>query len=94
MRSQCGLTNSWHRFAVRDKDSLIEDKPTNAPHPLSDYLLEKGFVIGHAGYDQEKLANSALDEGNRFFCVFVFAIILISRNTNADCLSVSQQSCL
>jgi len=49
---------------VRDKDSLTEDKPTNAPHPLIDYLLEKGIVIGHA---DEKLADRALDEGNRFF---------------------------
>ncbi|KAG7276212.1 hypothetical protein CRUP_004803 [Coryphaenoides rupestris] len=49
--------------SVRDKDSLTEDKPTNAPHTLIDYLSDKGFdLIGHSNSDQEKLANSALDE--------------------------------
>ncbi|XP_070823383.1 rho guanine nucleotide exchange factor 1 isoform X2 [Chaetodon trifascialis] len=47
----------------RDKDSLTDDKSSDPRHRLIDFLSEKGFdLIGHSNSDQEKVANSALDE--------------------------------
>ncbi|CAJ1062623.1 rho guanine nucleotide exchange factor 1 isoform X6 [Xyrichtys novacula] len=47
----------------RDKDSLTDDKPTDHPHRLIDFLSDKGFdLIGHTNSDQERVASSALDE--------------------------------
>lgn len=48
----------------RDKDSLTDDKSADPRHRLIDFLSDKGFdLIGHSNSDQEKVANSALDEG-------------------------------
>ncbi|XP_044064706.1 rho guanine nucleotide exchange factor 1b isoform X3 [Siniperca chuatsi] len=47
----------------RDKDSLTDDKSSDPRHRLIDFLSDKGFdLIGHSNSDQEKVANSALDE--------------------------------
>ncbi|XP_060906210.1 rho guanine nucleotide exchange factor 1b isoform X4 [Labrus mixtus] len=47
----------------RDKDSLTDDKSLDPRHRLIDFLSDKGFdLIGHSNSDQEKVANSALDE--------------------------------
>ncbi|KAI4811515.1 hypothetical protein KUCAC02_014411 [Chaenocephalus aceratus] len=47
----------------RDKDSLTDDKSADPRHRLIDFLSDKGFdLIGHSNSDQEKMANSALDE--------------------------------
>ncbi|XP_029306954.1 rho guanine nucleotide exchange factor 1 [Cottoperca gobio] len=47
----------------RDKDSLTDDKSSDPRHRLIDFLSDKGFdLIGHSNSDQEKMANSALDE--------------------------------
>lgn len=47
----------------RDKDSLTDEKSSDPRHRLIDFLSEKGFdLIGHSNSDQEKVANSALDE--------------------------------
>ncbi|XP_039973615.1 rho guanine nucleotide exchange factor 1b isoform X2 [Xiphias gladius] len=47
----------------RDKDSLTDDKSADPRHRLIDFLSDKGFdLIGHSNSDQEKVANSALDE--------------------------------
>ncbi|XP_035527584.1 rho guanine nucleotide exchange factor 1b isoform X7 [Morone saxatilis] len=47
----------------RDKDSLTDDKSSDHRYRLIDFLSEKGFdLIGHSNSDQEKVANSALDE--------------------------------
>ncbi|XP_028282151.1 rho guanine nucleotide exchange factor 1 isoform X3 [Parambassis ranga] len=47
----------------RDKDNLTDHKSTDPRHRLIDFLSDKGFdLIGHSNSDQEKLANSALDE--------------------------------
>ncbi|XP_063735902.1 rho guanine nucleotide exchange factor 1b isoform X2 [Eleginops maclovinus] len=47
----------------RDKDSLTNDKSADPRHRLIDFLSDKGFdLIGHSNSDQEKMANSALDE--------------------------------
>lgn len=47
----------------RDKDSLTDEKSTDPRHSLIDFLSDKGFdLIGHSNSDQEKVANSALDE--------------------------------
>ncbi|XP_061573178.1 rho guanine nucleotide exchange factor 1b isoform X2 [Cololabis saira] len=46
-----------------DKDRLNDDKATDPRHRLIDFLSDKGFdLIGHSNSDQEKLANSAVDE--------------------------------
>lgn len=49
----------------RDKDSLTDEKSSDPRHRLIDFLSEKGFdLIGRSNSDdQEKVANSALDEG-------------------------------
>ncbi|XP_074511008.1 rho guanine nucleotide exchange factor 1 isoform X1 [Sebastes fasciatus] len=47
----------------RDKDSLTDDKSSDPRHRLIDFLSDKGFdLIAHSNSDQEKVANSALDE--------------------------------
>ncbi|KAM9353735.1 rho guanine nucleotide exchange factor 1 isoform 1-T1 [Symphorus nematophorus] len=47
----------------RDKDSLTDDKSSDPRHRLIDFLSDKGFdLIGHSNSDQEKVANSALNE--------------------------------
>ncbi|XP_034729099.1 rho guanine nucleotide exchange factor 1b isoform X1 [Etheostoma cragini] len=48
----------------RDKDSKwTDDKSSDPRHRLIDFLSDKGFdLIGHSNSDQEKVANSALDE--------------------------------
>ncbi|XP_035503246.2 rho guanine nucleotide exchange factor 1b isoform X5 [Scophthalmus maximus] len=47
----------------QDKDSLTDDKLSDPRHMLIDFLSDKGFdLIGHSNSDQEKVANSALDE--------------------------------
>ncbi|XP_055083528.1 rho guanine nucleotide exchange factor 1b isoform X1 [Periophthalmus magnuspinnatus] len=47
----------------RDKDSLTDEKSSDPRHSLIDFLSDKGFdLIGHSNSDQEKVANSALDE--------------------------------
>ncbi|XP_062255877.1 rho guanine nucleotide exchange factor 1b isoform X3 [Platichthys flesus] len=47
----------------RDKDSLTDDKSSDPRHRLIDFLSDEGFdLIGHSNSDQEKVANSALDE--------------------------------
>lgn len=48
----------------QDKDSL-NDKPTDPRHRLIDFMSDKGFdLIGHSNSDQEKVAHSALDNGD------------------------------
>lgn len=47
----------------QDKDNLKDKKSTDPRHRLIDFLSDKGFdLIGHTKNDQEKVANSALDE--------------------------------
>ncbi|CAI5663641.1 unnamed protein product [Oreochromis niloticus] len=47
----------------QDKDNLKDEKSTDPRHRLIDFLSDKGFdLIGHTKNDQEKVANSALDE--------------------------------
>ncbi|XP_041649604.1 rho guanine nucleotide exchange factor 1b isoform X4 [Cheilinus undulatus] len=47
----------------QDKDCLTDDKSSDPRHRLIDFLSDKGFdLIGHSNSDQEKVANSALDE--------------------------------
>ncbi|XP_056142083.1 LOW QUALITY PROTEIN: rho guanine nucleotide exchange factor 1b [Lampris incognitus] len=47
----------------RDKDSLTDDKSTDARHTLIVYLSDKGFdLIHHSNTDREKVAKSAQDE--------------------------------
>ncbi|XP_028435937.1 rho guanine nucleotide exchange factor 1 isoform X3 [Perca flavescens] len=48
----------------REKDSKwTDDKSSDPIHRLIDFLSDKGFdLIGHSNSDQEKVANSALDE--------------------------------
>lgn len=42
---------------------MTDHKSTDPRHRLIDFLSDKGFdLIGHSNSDQEKLANSALDE--------------------------------
>lgn len=49
--------------AERDKDILTDDKSTEYMPKLIDYLSDKGFdLIGHSR-NQEKVADSAIDEG-------------------------------
>lgn len=51
--------------AERDKDILTDDKSTEYMPKLIDYLSDKGFdLIGHSR-NQEKVADSAIDEGER-----------------------------
>lgn len=52
--------------AERDKDSLADDKSTEFMTKLIDHLSDKGFdLIGHTRNRQEKVADSAIDEGER-----------------------------
>ncbi|XP_019948780.2 rho guanine nucleotide exchange factor 1 isoform X5 [Paralichthys olivaceus] len=46
----------------RDKDSLTDDKSSDPRHRLIDFLSQGFDVIGHSNSDQERVANSALDE--------------------------------
>lgn len=49
--------------AERDKDILADDKSTELMPKLIDYLADKGIdLIGHSR-SQEKVADSAIDEG-------------------------------
>lgn len=67
--------------AERDKDILTDDKSTEFMPKVIDYLSDKGFdLIGHSR-NQEKVAESAIDEGdmtllsllqNFCLCLFVF----------------------
>lgn len=50
--------------ADRDKDSLTDEKSTDSMPRVIDYLSRKGFdLIGHSSGHQEKVASSALDDG-------------------------------
>ncbi|KAK7886869.1 hypothetical protein WMY93_026490 [Mugilogobius chulae] len=50
-------------LSQRDKDSLTDEKSSDPRHSLIDFLSDKGFdLIAHSNSDQEKVANSALDE--------------------------------
>lgn len=50
--------------ADRDKDSLTDEKSTDSVHGVIDYLSNKGFdLIGHSRGHREKVASSALDDG-------------------------------
>ncbi|XP_020795991.1 rho guanine nucleotide exchange factor 1b isoform X1 [Boleophthalmus pectinirostris] len=54
---------SLKSVSERDKDSLTDEKSSDPRHSLIDFLSDKGFdLIGHSNSDQEKVANSALDE--------------------------------
>ncbi|XP_072317501.1 rho guanine nucleotide exchange factor 1 isoform X2 [Eucyclogobius newberryi] len=54
---------SLKSVSERDKDSLTHEKSSDPRHSLIDFLSDKGFdLIGHSNSDQEKVANSALDE--------------------------------
>lgn len=51
--------------AERDKDILTDDKSTEFMRKLIDYLSDKGIdLIGHSR-SQEKVADSAIDEGEQ-----------------------------
>lgn len=51
--------------AERDKDILTDDKSTEYMPKVIDYLTDKGFdLIGHSR-NQEKVADSAIDEGEQ-----------------------------
>uniref|UniRef100_A0A8D0D8K7 Rho guanine nucleotide exchange factor (GEF) 1 n=1 Tax=Sander lucioperca TaxID=283035 RepID=A0A8D0D8K7_SANLU len=56
--------NGGLKSSDRDKDSKwTDDKSSDPRHRLIDFLSDKGFdLIGHSNSDQEKVANSALDE--------------------------------
>ncbi|CAL8247491.1 unnamed protein product [Lota lota] len=57
------LNGNFKGSIVQDNDSLTEDKSTYPQHSLIDFLSEKGFdLIAHSNSDQEKVANSALDD--------------------------------
>ena len=48
----------------QDKDSLTDDKYADISHKLIDFLSDQGFdLIGHTNSQPERVANSALDEG-------------------------------
>ncbi|XP_026225890.1 rho guanine nucleotide exchange factor 1b isoform X2 [Anabas testudineus] len=68
----------------QDKDSLMDDKPSDPRHMLIDFLSDKGFdLIGHSNCAQEKVASSALDEVMSLKRLLVGSISL-SEDSQAD----------
>lgn len=50
--------------ADRDKDSLTDEKSTDSMPTVNNYLSKRGFdLIGHSSGHGEKVASSALDDG-------------------------------
>lgn len=63
--------------ADRDKDSLTDDKSSELRHRLIDFLSDKGFdLIGHSNSHQEKVANSALDEGEWASSLYLCGLLI------------------
>lgn len=56
---------------------MTDEKSSDPRHSLIDFLSDKGFdLIGHSNSDQEKVANSALDEGEKgHFCFSLSSFI-------------------